>query len=186
MPEKKKIFHFSRLGVCAILLLALITSVQAEEKSLWNKFVDFFSPSTVKGEGPQYDELRELDSQISKLEGKYSRERRPGNKARIKKEIDELRTKRDDLAKQIEEREKSGTSSSSNAATSSDSADTIASSSATVQEQVVIHDTVFVHDTVTVHDTLYVIVANKPEAESSAATAPTTADSSNSTVPDNK
>jgi len=183
----KPITHFA-LAASIILPMACATTSMAAEKSLWQKFTSFFDPSpSVEGEGPEYDELRAMDEEINKLEGKYSRERRPGNKARIKKEMEALREKRDKLADEIEKKEKaqkSGatvTSSAAKAASSANvilssssfptsSADALSSSAATPitssatesenEAAACSHDTVFVHDTVTVHDTLYVIVAN--------------------------
>lgn len=152
----------------ALFLIAATTS-SAEERSLWQKFKDFFSPSpTVVGEGPEYDELREIDKKIGKLEGKYSRERRANNKKYIREEIDKLKLQREKLVKQIEEKEKAQKDVKSSVAASSSSKPASAaapSSAATPAKQAAVcaHDTVFVHDTVTVHDTLYVIVSGKPQ-----------------------
>lgn len=104
----------------------------AAEKSLWQRFVSFFDPSpTVEGEGPEYDELRALDEKISKTEGKYSRERRPGNKDRIKKELEALREQRDKLAEEIEKKKKAAASGSAEetAASITSSSSAIAASS---------------------------------------------------------
>ena len=103
--------HFRKFipGILFVALtLCATTALHAEEeKSLWQKFVDWFKPApTLVGEGPLYDELRELDSKIDRVEGRYSRERRPGNKTRLKKEIEDLRTKRDKLVERIREEEK--------------------------------------------------------------------------------
>ena len=172
------------------LTLCATTALHAEEeKSLWQKFVDWFKPApSLEGEGPLYDELRELETQIDRIEGRYSRERRPGNKTRLKKEMEDLKTKREKLIDRIREEEKAkknaqGTtansaatpaSSASNAPTNSTpltgastgaSASASASSayhSASLSQAVCAHDTVFVRDTVIVHDTLYVIVSGKP------------------------
>lgn len=164
------------------LTLCATTALHAEEeKSLWQRFVDWFKPApSLEGEGPLYDELRELETQIDRIEGRYSRERRPGNKTRLKKEMEDLKTKREKLIDRIREEEKSkknaqGTtannaatpaSSASNAPTNSTpstGASTGASaSSASLSQAVCAHDTVFVRDTVIVHDTLYVIVSGKP------------------------
>lgn len=161
------------LLVLTILLPA--TKSFAEEKSMWQKFVDFFNPSpTLEGEGPLYDELKKLDSQISKTEGKYSRERRPGNKARLKKELEDLREQRDKLVERIKAGE-TGLSSSSTVksaptsavqAKQASSAQTKPASSAQAAPATAVcaHDTVYVRDTVVIHDTLYVIVADKPAA----------------------
>ena len=142
------------------LTLCATTALHAEEeKSLWQKFVDWFKPApTLEGEGPLYDELRELDSKIDRVEGRYSRERRPGNKTRLKKEIEDLRTKRDKLVERIREEEKAKKNqplvakpASSATAPASSASESPASSVAKA-----------VRDTVVVHDTLYVIVAGKP------------------------
>lgn len=153
----------------ALLIISTATVSFAEEKSMWNKFVDFFSPSpTLEGEGPLYDELHELDNKISRMEGKYSRERRPGNKTRLRKELDKLKADREKLVVKIKEEEKKQASASSSSRTISNKP---SSSSAQVsvppsKQDICTHDTVLVHDTVIVHDTLYVIVADKPGAES--------------------
>ena len=161
---------FSRAFLPTTLLaLGLATLAHAEEKSLWQKFKDFFSPSpTVEGEGPEYDKLRELDKRINTLEGKYSRERRPNNKANIRKEIDKLKEEREALAEQIKKNPPQSSSAAvssvaiSSAVTALDSAtqNTVAPTCKT--------DTVFVRDTVVVHDTLYVILANKTAQTNSA------------------
>ena len=148
------------------------STVCAEESSLWQKFVDFFSPtSEVKGDGPLYDELRELDRKINRVEGKYARERRPLTKDRYKKELKNLYAERESLLKKIEaEKGKTvGVSSSlaqSSAAVSSSSVIASSSSSVPVAEKPVVAcrpDTIYVRDTIVVHDTLYVMLAPKPE-----------------------
>ena len=143
---------------CLWIGLALLVSVgYAEEKSMWNKFVEFFSPSSsVEGEGPLYDELRELDRKINRVEGKYAREHRPMTKDRYKKELKQLRADREALLKKIEAEEKNKGKSS---AVQSSSSVVAASVAATCKP-----DTVYVRDTVVVHDTLYVMLAPKPEA----------------------
>ena len=168
--------HSSRLTrsifASLFLVLGITTLSHAEEKSLWQKFKDFFSPMpTVEGEGPEYDKLRDLNKRINTLEGKYSRERRPNNKANIKKEIDALKAERDALEEEIRKNPPQSSSSAvpSNSAPSSANGTTPATICKT--------DTVFVRDTVVVHDTLYVIVADKKAAEpapSTPAEAPTT------------
>lgn len=161
-------FRIPTVITVALFLIAATTS-SAEERSLWQKFKDFFSPSpTVVGEGPEYDELREIDKKIGKLEGKYSRERRANNKKYIREEIDKLKLQREKLVKQIEEKEKAQKDVKSSVAASSSSkpaSAAVPSSAATTAKQAAVcaHDTVFVHDTVTVHDTLYVIVSGKPQ-----------------------
>ena len=103
---------------CALLVCS--SSASAEGKSLWQSFVDFFSPtSEVEGDGPLYDELRELDRKINRVEGKYARERRPMQKDRYKKELKQLHEEREALLKKIEAGKTAGTSSSSVVASSS-------------------------------------------------------------------
>jgi len=166
------ISRFARAVLPATLLaLGLATLSHAEEKSLWQKFKDFFSPMpTVEGEGPEYDKLRELDKRINTLEGKYSRERRPNNKANIKKELDSLKAERAALEEQVR---KNPPQSSSPSAANSSVAASAQSSAAAPQGAVPTckTDTVFVRDTVLVHDTLYVIVADK-KAEGSTPVSP--------------
>ena len=146
----------------SLWFVALLISVgYAEEKSMWNKFVEFFSPSSsVEGEGPLYDELRELDRKINRVEGKYARERRPMTKDRYKKELAQLKEEREALVKKIETEEKNKGKSSA-----AQSSSTVAKSSSSVNVAVSCKpDTVYVRDTVVVHDTLYVMLAPKPEA----------------------
>ena len=152
-------------------------------------FANFFTPSgSVKGEGPVYDELRGVESQIDKIEVQYSRERRPGNKTRYRKQLDSLRNVRDSLITVIEKMPSGVNVAQSSAALSSaaqssssvllntagssaskpiSSAAVPASSAANVvcsRDTVFVHDTLVVRDTVVIHDTLYVVLANKPEA----------------------
>ena len=162
-----------RIGL-AVCLTLLVSAGYAEEKSMWTKFVEFFSPSsTVEGEGPLYDQVRELDRKINRVEGKYARERRPMTKDRYKKELVQLREEREALMKKIEAEEKNKgkssavakSSSSVKAAVSSSSAVKSSSSVESVAAAVACKpDTVYVRDTVVVHDTLYVMLAPKPEA----------------------
>ncbi|MBR2899308.1 MAG: hypothetical protein IKC23_06785 [Fibrobacter sp.] len=156
------ISRFTRAVLPATLLaLGLATLSHAEEKSLWQKFKDFFSPMpTVEGEGPEYDKLRELDKRINTLEGKYSRERRPNNKANIKKELDALKAERAALEEQIR---KNPPQPSSSAAAPQSEVPTCKTDTVFVRDTVVVHDVV--------HDTLYVIVADK-KAEGSAPVSP--------------
>lgn len=120
---------------CALLVCS--SSASAEGKSLWQSFVDFFSPtSEVEGDGPLYDELRELDRKINRVEGKYARERRPMQKDRYKKEIKQLREEREVLLKKIET-EKAGHISSSSVKSSSSVAKVASSSSVAVSSSVV-------------------------------------------------
>ena len=186
---------FKLMIACAVTVL--VSAGYAEEKSTWQKFVEFFSPSSsVEGEGPLYDQVRELDRKINRVEGKYARERRPMTKDRYKKELIQLREEREALMKKIEAEEKnkgkSSASQYSSAVAKSSSSVKVASSSSlvvssaaqlsssvasSVSEIIAVDgckpDTVYVRDTVVVHDTLYVMLAPKPEsapkADSSAA-----------------
>ncbi len=176
------------------LALCATTALHAEEeKSLWQRFVDWFKPApTLEGEGPLYDELRELDNQIDRTEGRYSRERRPGNKTRLKKELEDLRTKREKLVERIREEEKAkknqpavaapATVPASSATTPASSA-AVADTSKPAVKAACTPDTVFVRDTVIVHDTLYVIVAGKPGEQQAPAAQSNTAQSSENPAP---
>ncbi len=161
---------FKLMIACAAVVL--VSAGYAEEKSMWTKFVEFFSPSsTVEGDGPLYDQVRELDRKINRVEGKYARERRPMNKERYKKELIQLREEREALMKKIEAEEKNKGKSSVVSKSSysvkavSSSSQAVSSSSAEVAVAVegCKPDTVYVRDTVVVHDTLYVMLAPKPE-----------------------
>ena len=190
-------------GLVSVILVVLAVSIaHAEEKSLWSKFVDFFTPSSeVEGDGPLYDELRELDRKIHRVEGKYARERRPMTKDRYKKELAQLKEQREFLLKKIELEKTKGSSSSqsssskpisssvkeqssssltlSSANVSSSTEISSSSESAPVTASTVVADssvackpdTVYVRDTVVVHDTLYVMLAPKPEPASEKAPA---------------
>ena len=94
----------SACGTLAVLFcLGCLNNVNAEERSMWQRFTNFFTPTgSVKGEGPIFDELRGVESQIDKIEVQYSRERRPGNKTRYRKQLDSLRNVRDSLITVIE------------------------------------------------------------------------------------
>ena len=157
---KKKSFGAILLFSLTIAPLMYPQQARAEEKSLWQKFVDWFKPSpAIEGEGPLYDELKALEEKIDKAEGRYSRERRPGNKSRIKKEIETMKAERASLIERIEAGEKSKESAKKEQVVSvAASSSSLTQSSASCKT-----DTVFVRDTVVVHDTLYVIVANRPE-----------------------
>ena len=188
-----QIFKFKSVcGVVALVCLVATNLVwgEGEKRGFFDSFANFFTPSgSVKGEGPVYDELRGVESQIDKIEVQYSRERRPGNKTRYRKQLDSLRNVRDSLITVIEKMPTSSavvaTSSSAKIAQSSaaqysssvakssssyaisSSAAVPASSAANVvcsRDTVFVHDTLVVRDTVVIHDTLYVVLANKPEA----------------------
>ena len=155
-----------------------------EERSVWQRFVNFFTPSgSIQGEGPIFDELRGVESQIDKIEVQYTRERRPGNKTRYRKQLDSLRSVRDSLITVIEKMPVSSGSVAvgANAAQSSamqlavsvqssvqssealSSADVPASSSLMASSSSAVEaipssaaNVACVHDTVFVHDTLVV------------------------------
>lgn len=174
MPLRKNVLK--SLAVATVLCAFCASQSAAEEKSLWQKFIDWFKPSpSLEGEGPLYDELRDLENQIDRAEGRYSRERRPGNKTRIKKELEDLKAKRDKLIEKIREEEKTKKNAPAATSTAAPAQSIPASSSATankpapVATEVCAHDTVFVRDTIVVHDTLYVIVSGKPAQEQPAA-----------------
>ena len=99
----------SACGAFAVLFcLGCLNDVNAEERSMWQRFTNFFTPTgSVKGEGPIFDELRGVETQIDKIEVQYSRERRPGNKTRHRKQLDSLRNVRDSLITVIEKMPKS-------------------------------------------------------------------------------
>lgn len=159
------ISHRISFAVLALLLAAPLM-LHAEEQSTWDKFVNWFKPSpSIEGEGPLYDELKALEEKIDQTEARYSRERRPGNKARIKKEMEDLRKQRDELVKKIEAEEKAKKDADKKATNSpASSSSAIIESSSAASVLACKPDTVFVRDTVLVHDTLYVIVADKPKA----------------------
>ena len=182
-----QIFKFKSVcGVVALVCLVATNLVwgEGEKRGFFDSFANFFTPSgSVKGEGPVYDELRGVESQIDKIEVQYSRERRPGNKTRYRKQLDSLRNVRDSLITVIEKMPSgvnvaqssaalsSAAQSSSSASKPISSAAVPASSAANVvcsRDTVFVHDTLVVRDTVVVHDTLYVVLANKPEAASKA------------------
>ena len=174
----------SACGAFAVLFcLGCLNNVNAEERSMWQRFTNFFTPTgSVKGEGPIFDELRGVESQIDKVEVQYSRERRPGNKTRYRKQLDSLRNVRDSLITVIEKMPTStavAISSSANVAQSSSGAlpsavsraaqsssshavsSAAQSSSAAVPASsaanvVCSRDTVFVHDTLVVRDTVVI------------------------------
>ena len=170
----------------ALFSLGSLNDANAEERSMWQRFANFFTPTgSIQGEGPVFDELRGVESQIDKMEVQYSRERRPGNKTRYRKQLDSLRNVRDSLITVIEKMPASGTSvssssvaksvpnvaqSSSGALSSAVSSAVQSSSSAAMPATVAIsampvsssanvvcvHDTVFVHDTLVVRDTVVI------------------------------
>jgi len=179
-----------RAFVLSISCCFLMAGAAFAEKSMWEKVKDFFSPTeSFDCEGPLCDEIHDLESRISRTEGKYSRERRPVNKERYKKELDALNASRDSLITVYKTKQPSAASvasvvssaslSSSSSVVAAISSSAVSSSSAAPAVQPVLSgaqvlsatevaalvckpDTVFVRDTVKVHDTVYVIVTNKP------------------------
>ena len=172
----------------ALFCLGCLNSANAEERTFLQRFANFFTPSgSIKGEGPIFDELKGVESQIDKIEVQYTRERRAGNKTRYRKQLDSLRNVRDSLITVIEKMPSGSVAATSSSSVSSSAAKVAvsqpvsaaapalssaanvlpASSSANVacvHDTVFVHDTLVVRDTVVIHDTLYVVLANKPEA----------------------
>ena len=172
----------------ALFCLGCLNSVNAEERTFLQRFANFFTPSgSIKGEGPIFDELKGVESQIDKIEVQYTRERRAGNKTRYRKQLDSLRNVRDSLITVIEKMPSGSVAATSSSSVSSSAAKVAvsqpvsaaapalssaanvlpASSSANVacvHDTIFVHDTLVVRDTVVIHDTLYVVLANKPEA----------------------
>ena len=174
----------------ALFCLGCLNSANAEERTFLQRFANFFTPSgSIKGEGPIFDELKGVESQIDKIEVQYTRERRAGNKTRYRKQLDSLRNVRDSLITVIEKMPSGSVAATSSSSVSSSAAKVAvsqpvsaaapvqssaanvlpASSSANVacvHDTVFVHDTLVVRDTVVIHDTLYVVLANKPKATS--------------------
>ena len=172
----------------ALFCLGCLNSANAEERTFLQRFANFFTPSgSIKGEGPIFDELKGVESQIDKIEVQYTRERRAGNKTRYRKQLDSLRNVRDSLITVIEKMPSGSVAATSSSFVSSSAAKVAvsqpvsaaapalssaanvlpASSSANVacvHDTIFVHDTLVVRDTVVIHDTLYVVLANKPEA----------------------
>ena len=172
----------------ALFCLGCLNSANAEERTFLQRFANFFTPSgSIKGEGPIFDELKGVESQIDKIEVQYTRERRAGNKTRYRKQLDSLRNVRDSLITVIEKMPSGSVAATSSSSVSSSAAKVVvsqpvsaaapalssaanvlpASSSANVacvHDTIFVHDTLVVRDTVVIHDTLYVVLANKPEA----------------------
>ena len=181
-------------SVCKVLI-ALVCFVSLSvawgegetKRGFFDSFTNFFTPTgSIKGEGPVFDELKGVETQIDKIEVQYSRERRPGNKTRYRKQLDSLRNVRDSLIVVIGKISSGSVAVNSSASVSSSAAklavsqsvsstavvmssvaNTVPASSsanvACVHDTVFVHDTLVVRDTVVIHDTLYVVLANKPE-----------------------
>ena len=180
--------NFRLRSICGALsvlfCLGCLNNVNAEERSMWQRFANFFTPTgSIKGEGPVYDELRGVESQIDKIEVQYSRERRPGNKTRYRKQLDSLRNVRDSLITVIEKmptssaviassssvsvaqssaalsgRVQSGSSAvqSSSSLVASSSAMSPVPASSSSANILCARDTVLVHDTLVVRDTVVI------------------------------
>ena len=184
--QKSKFHSICKVFTAFVCFIALDLA-WGEERSVWQRFVNFFTPSgSIQGEGPVFDELRGVESQIDKIEVQYTRERRPGNKTRFRKQLDRLRSVRDSLITVIENMPMSSgsvavSSSNANAAQSSamqlavrvqssvmssevlSSANVPASSSLEASSSSAVDavsgsaaNVACVHDTVLVHDTLVV------------------------------
>ncbi|WP_295051507.1 hypothetical protein [uncultured Fibrobacter sp.] len=186
-------------SVCGAVALVCLVATNlvwgdGEKRGFFDSFTNFFTPTgSIKGEGPVFNELKGVETQIDKIEVQYSRERRPGNKTRYRKQLDSLRNVRDSLITVIEKMPTSSaavaTSSSANVAPSSATLSSAALSSSSVavpvpaansssavvsassaanvvcaRDTIFVHDTLVVRDTVVIHDTLYVVLANKPES----------------------
>ncbi len=187
--------NFKFKSVCGVVALVCLVSTNiawsegGSKRGFFDSFVNFFTPSgSVQGEGPIFDELKGVETQIDKIEVQYSRERRPGNKTRYRKQLDSLRNVRDSLITVIEKMPSGVNVAQSSAALSSvapssssvllntagssaskpiSSAAVPTSSAANVvcaRDTVFVHDTLVVRDTVVIHDTLYVVLASKPES----------------------
>ena len=180
-------------SVCCVAALVCLVSLDVawgegeSKRGFFDSFANFFTPSgSIQGKGPVFDELKGVESQIDRVEVQYSRERRPGNKTRYRKQLDSLRNVRDSLITVIEKMSsgsvavassnsaKSATSSASlakvpvtttvttSSATSSAEQVNVSTSSASVSASSVAAipstpaNVVCVHDTVLVHDTLVV------------------------------
>ena len=192
----QKLKFKSVCGAVALVCLVATNLVwgDGEKRGFFDSFTNFFTPTgSIKGEGPVFNELKGVETQIDKIEVQYSRERRPGNKTRYRKQLDSLRNVRDSLITVIEKMPTSSAavaiSSSANVAQSSAALSNVAQSSSSVaapvpaansssaavpassavnvvcsRDTVFVHDTLVVRDTVVIHDTLYVVLANKPES----------------------
>jgi hypothetical protein len=186
--------NFNFKSVCKVLI-ALVCFVSLSvawgegetKRGFFDSFTNFFTPTgSIKGEGPVFDELKGVETQIDKIEVQYSRERRPGNKTRYRKQLDSLRNVRDSLIVVIGKLSSGSVAVNSSASVSSSAAKQAVSQSvsttavamssvanavpasssanvACVHDTVFVHDTLVVRDTVVIHDTLYVVLANKPE-----------------------
>ena len=177
-------------SVCGAVALVCLVATNlvwgdGEKRGFFDSFTNFFTPTgSIKGEGPVFNELKGVETQIDKIEVQYSRERRPGNKTRYRKQLDSLRNVRDSLITVIEKMPTSSaavaTSSSANVAQSSagalpsavssaaqssvaksvpnaaqsSSSDSVPASSAA--NVVCARDTIFVHDTLVVRDTVVI------------------------------
>ena len=96
-------------SVCCVVALVCLVSLDVawgegqSKRGFFDSFANFFTPSgSIQGEGPVFDELKGVESQIDRVEVQYSRERRPGNKTRYRTQLDSLRNVRDSLITVIE------------------------------------------------------------------------------------
>lgn len=174
----------NRILIGSVAVLFLAVSAHSDDRSIWQKVVDFFSPTpAVTCDGPVCDELRNLDSKLGKVEGRYTRERRPVHKERLKKEMDSLQVVRDSLLAVIESQPKADSTAQADKKSVDVAPVKSAEKTESKQMNICAHDTVFVHDTVVVHDTLYVVLANKPEPVAPAAPETSEASAAEPAVP---
>lgn len=181
--------NFKFKSVCGAVALVCLVATNlvwgdGEKRGFFDSFTNFFTPTgSIKGEGPVFNELKGVETQIDKIEVQYSRERRPGNKTRYRKQLDSLRNVRDSLITVIEKMPTSSaavaTSSSANVAPSSAALSGNVQSSSSVllntagssaskpifsavvpassaANSACSRDTVFVHDTLVVRDTVVI------------------------------
>ena len=154
----------------ALFCLGCLNSANAEERTFLQRFANFFTPSgSIKGEGPIFDELKGVESQIDKIEVQYTRERRAGNKTRYRKQLDSLRNVRDSLITVIEKMPSSGSVAASSPSSVSSSAAKVAVSQPVSATSPALSSAANVlpasssANVACVHDTLYVVLANKPD-----------------------
>lgn len=181
-----------RLVIFAAIAFSL---AQAEEsKGMWQRFVDFFSPSSsVEGKNDIEKEIQKVEKKIQTTKNDFNREHRPQRKSMLRKELDDLNHTRDSLFTILEQQNVSsnGTVSSSSEVSVSSVAESSSSeavssssvisssskdeSSSSVQEickpvpaehcdTVWVIEKRIVHDTVFVHDTVYVQESKEPQA----------------------
>ena len=159
-----KIFPFFIVAFCSL-------TYAEGEKSTWQSFVDFFNPNpTTTDTSPIGLEIQRLDKEIRETKQDYTREHRPQRKNMLKRQLNELNTKRDSLVVVLEKEQKSSSSvtkeiQSSNSVSSSSEIqndtpkeqkpELAACDTVWVIQKRTIHDTIFVRDTVFIRDTVW-------------------------------